>query len=130
MKNCIKAMKNRIILIGFILSVGILISCKKDNDKAADFRDKYVGKYQVVEKRDSYGAIGNIHTVRDTVIEVDFGYSDSTLLVLGREVKLDSTGYYSAYHYGLRMWDDSIWSMYMNGGLGGGVYENYKGHKL
>jgi len=123
-------MINRIILVSLILSLGLLLSCKKENDKANDFRDKYVGRYQVVEKRDSYGAINNIHTVRDTIIEVNLGFSDSTLLVLGREVKLDSSGYYSAYHYGLRLWNDSILSTYMNGGLGGGVYEKYTGYKL
>jgi hypothetical protein len=50
--------------------------------------------------------------------------------VLGREVYLDSTGHYYAYHYSLRLWNDSISSTFMNGGLGCGQYEIYKGYRI
>ncbi len=52
------------------------------------------------------------------------------IIVLGREVCLDSTGWFNAYHYGLHLWNDSIWSYFMNGGLGCGRYEIYYGYRI
>ena len=114
----------------FILVIlSIVASCEKDQE---DFRDQYVDRYQVMETISSYGIYDyNPYTrTRDTVIRVDYGDTDTTLLLLGREIWLDKDGYFSEYHYGCRLWNDSIWSYFMNGGLGGGQYENYVGYRI
>jgi hypothetical protein len=119
------------ILIIMILLVMNLSSCDRENQ--FDFRDKYAGKYQVQEELQSYGfppCGNNFHSLKDTIITVDFGITDSTLIVLGREVQLDSNGFYFAYHYGLHLWNDSISSSFMNGGLGCGRYEIYNGYRI
>lgn len=124
------------ILFMVLVTLGIVaISCHKENDidgpdKPADFRDVYIGKYQVKETINCYGPCFTCYSVRDTIISVNYGLTDSTLSVLGRDVYLDSTGFYSAYHYGLKFWDDSISSNFMNGGLGCGQYELYKGGRI
>jgi|ADurb_Cas_01_Slu_FD_contig_21_698790_length_560_multi_2_in_0_out_0_1 hypothetical protein len=129
-------MIRKILLALALGALGLLaISCHKDNDidepeKPADFRDIYIGKYQVKETINCYGPCGTCYSLRDTVISVNYGLTDSTLSVLGRDVYLDSNGFYSAYHYGLRFWDDSISSNFMNGGLGCGRYESYKGYRF
>jgi hypothetical protein len=122
--------ENRKILMILVLSFLIFSNCEKENE---DFRDNYVGQYQVVEILQSYGfpqCGAPYYSVKDTIITVNYGTTDSTLILLGREVWLDSNGYYYAYHYGLRIWHDSIHSSYMNGGLGCGCYENYKGYRI
>jgi len=116
------------IFYGFIFN-----SCKKDDVKPNDVRAKYIGKYQVHEKISSYGSpeCGEpFNRERDTIISVIYGKTDSTLNVLGRDVYLDSAGNYYAYHYGLRLWNDSIYSYFMNGGLGCGQDEIYNGYKI
>lgn len=121
-----------------LISLGlILYACDKEEqtspDSLNDFRSAYVGDYQVVESVSSYGfpECGDPYSwEKDTIISVEYGNSDSTLKVLGREVLLDSNGSYSAYHYGLRMWNDSINSNFMNGGLGCGLYEGYVGYNI
>lgn len=95
-----------------------------------DIRKNYIGKYQVVEKINSYGPCWTYSSEKDTVIIVDFGITDSTLSVLERDVYLDSLGRFGDYHYGLRLWNDSISSYYMNGGLGCGNYEEYDGYRI
>ncbi|MBA7544930.1 hypothetical protein ES705_37291 [subsurface metagenome] len=127
-------MKTNQLIIG-ILAIGSLyfMSCGKSDSKPSDFRDKYIGKYQVHEWISSYGFpdCGEPYSrERDTIIRVIYGETDSTLIVLGRVVWLDSSGYFSDYHYGLRLWNDSIWSYYMNGGLGCGQIEIYEGYKI
>jgi hypothetical protein len=98
-----------------------------------DFQEKYVGKYQVQEELQNYclpPCDNYYYSLKDTIITVDFGTTDSTLIVLGREVQLDSNGFFYAYHYGLHLWNDSIWSYYMNGGLGWGRFEKYIGFRI
>ena len=128
-------MRKVLLIIGLYTLAIFTISCHKDNDndepvKPADFRDIYIGKYQVKETINCYGPCGTCSSVRDTVISVNYGLTDSTLSVLGRDVFLDSTGFYGAYHYGLRLWDDSISSNFMNGGLGCGQYIWHKGYRF
>ena len=124
-------MRLTIVLTLIIICSGLFFnSCHKDENKSIDFRDKYLGKYQVELSIRCYGPCFTCSSLRDTVIVVDYGLTDSTLSVLGREVSLDSAGYYSAYHYGLRLWNDSISSMFMNGGLGCGQYEVYTGYRI
>jgi hypothetical protein len=111
--------------------LGIIFhSCCKDGDNSPDFREKYVGSYQVKERIACYGPCDTCFSEKDTVIIVNYGLTDSTLNVLGRDVCLDTAGYYASYHYGLRFWNDSISSFYMNGGLGCGQYETYIGTRI
>jgi hypothetical protein len=124
-------MKTNLIIIGiFIITCFYLKSCDKDESNPTDFRTKYVGKYQVHEQIFSYGLGDPINSERDTYISVRYGGTNSTLLVLGREVLLDLSGCFTDYHYYLRLWNDSIYSSFMNGGLGGGQYEIYEGYKI
>jgi hypothetical protein len=124
-------MKRQIILaIGLIFSGVFFDSCKKADHESTDFRNKFTGRYQVTERINCYGLCGTCSSLRDTVIAVNIGLTDSTLNVLGRDVYLDSTGHYYSYHYGLRLWNDSIPSGYMNGGLGCGQYETYIGFRI
>lgn len=105
-------------------------ACSKEEDHANDFRNEYVGKYAVTESINCYGPCGQCSSENDTVIEVRYGLTDSTIIVLGREVCLDSLGSYYAYHYGLRIWNDSISSFFMNGGLGCGQYVVHEGVRI
>jgi hypothetical protein len=124
-------MKQIIRLTAITIFYGILFySCDKDENKPIDFRDKYIGRYQVNEKIDCYGPCSTCSSQKDTVIIVNYGLTDSTLSVLGRDVWLDSTGRYYDYHYGLRLWNDSINSHFMNGGLGCGQHEIYEGYRI
>jgi hypothetical protein len=116
-------------IYSLILSWAILNACD-NNGNDPDFRDQYVGKYQVTEKITCYGPCRTCASLKDTVIIVDYGLTDTTLSVLGRDVFLDSDGFYSAYHYGLWLRNDSIWSYNMNGGLGCGQYENHEGVRI
>lgn len=126
-------MKRRIILYILLFVAFAITACEKGFWKPKDFRDAYVGKYQVTEKLTVYGSplcdLGP-DTEKDTVIIVDYGSKKTTLFVLGREVELDEEGYYYAYRFGLRIWNDSIWSLHMNGGLGCGIYEHYEGYRI
>ncbi len=115
-----------LLISGLVLWAG----CSKDRLKKNDFRNQYVGKYQVVKTVDSYGPCWDLHTKKDTVISVKYGDSDSTLFVLGRDVKLNNNGFYCDYHYSLRIWNDSIRSYFMDGGLGCGNYIKYLGYRI
>jgi hypothetical protein len=115
--------------ISFLFVFMCMISCNKD--KLDDIRKIYIGKYQVVEKISGYGICFPLDLiVKDTVISINYGLTDSTLSVLGRDVYLDSEGFCNQYHYWLRLWNDSISSTFMNGGLGCGKYEKYEGYKI
>jgi hypothetical protein len=119
-----------LLLITIVL---FIFSCKTETTNPSDPRDIYLGEYQTTENISSYGSLecGDPYEYeRDTIIVVTKGQTDSTLLVLGREVYLDSTGRTGAYHYSLRLWNDSIYSFFMNGGLGCGQYEVYRGYKI
>lgn len=114
-----------------VFLVLIMVSCKKDCDnKSPDFRDEFIGKYSCRYTVSCYGPCFTCYSVTDTVISVQYGNSDTTIFVLGREVWLDSTGSYYAYHYGLNFRNDSIFSTFMNGGLGCGQYQSYVGVKI
>ena len=120
---------NRVIGI-LLLSFTAISSCKKECNEPSDFRDEFTGQYQCHETISCYGFCGTCSSERDTIISVTYGNTDSTISVLGREVWLDSADSYYAYHYGLNFRNDSIFSNYMNGGLGCGQYESYVGVKI
>ena len=127
-------MRPQIRLTFFVSVIGLFLNyCSKDENNPTDFRDKYIGQYQVQERISSYGfpECGEPYSrEKDTVISVTYGDTDTTLHVLGREVWLDSTGRYYDYHYVLRLWNDSIYSYFMNGGLGCGQNEIYEGYRI
>ena len=103
-------MKHLRLLFLLLFSIVIFSSCEKEFWKK-DFRKKYVGIYQVTEKLTVYGSPNcplGPDSEKDTVIIVDYGSKKNTLFVLGREVELDEDGYYYAYRFGLRIWNDSI----------------------
>ena len=121
-------------LTAYIVFFGLLIiSCDKNDNEQDDFRDIYIGKYQVHERIISYGGpeCGEPYNYeKDTLISVTYGNTDTTLIVLGREVWLDSNGEYDDYHYGLRLWNDSLYSFFMNGGLACGQNEIHAGYRI
>jgi len=121
------------ILISLIIYLSFgLVSCEKLSDQN-DFRNKYIGKYQVVETRKSFGfpySGKSQVTTKDTVIIVRYGYSDSTLLVLGSEIVLDENDAFFEYYYSIRFFEDSIATYYRSGGLGGGTSQQYNGVRI
>ena len=123
------------IFLSFLLLVCLAgIACKKDEKKPDephyDFRDVFVGKYHITGTISCYGPCSTCFTNVDSVISVFYGSSDSTMYVFGRNVQLDADGYFNDYHYGLRLWNDSISSYYANGGLGCGQNEVFLGNKI
>ena len=71
-------------LFGFLVLICIhFTSCEKVDSLPADFRDAYIGKYQVHEAVRSYGFIEcgePYYKERDTVILVSYGNTDSDLV--------------------------------------------------
>jgi hypothetical protein len=122
-------MKIRSFLLVSALLIFIFTSCEKAFWKK-DYRDKFVGKYQVTEEKRSYGPCGFENYLRDTLIIVDYGNSDSLLVVLGRDVYPDKNGYYRTYDHEVRFRNDSILSRYKFGGLGCGYYITHEGKRI
>lgn len=111
----------------------LFAACGKADEKLTDARNKYIGSYFVHEKIGSYGPPPYVEPFlyeKETIINVLPGETDSTLLVLGREVWLDSNGSYYEYKYGLRLWNDSLRSYYSSGGMGGGMYISHVGYRI
>lgn len=117
-----------------IIFLSILFTgCKKEEAVSDHPVYKYIGRYQTHLKVNSYGSVsGNpgYSYEKDTVISVKPGNTQHSLWVLGREIVLDTAGYFYDYHYSIHLWNDSIISTFMNGGLGGGVYEVYTGYRI
>ena len=74
--------------------------------------------------------MGDCFYEKDTTIHVTAGEGDSTISVLGRTLTIYPDGNYSAYHYGLQFRNDSIFSFFMNGGLGAGTYIRHEGLRI
>ena len=125
-------MKQVLRLTAIILFYGLqFFSCDKDENKPIDFRDKYIGKYQVNEKINCYGICPACTSQKDTIIVVNYGLTDSTISVLGRDLWLDSTGRYAAgYHDYLSLWNDSIYSHFRIGGLGCPTVYIHEGYRI
>jgi hypothetical protein len=115
------------VLFLITITIASYFSCKKE---PVDFRDQFIGKYQVKEQINCYGSCATCASEKDTLISVRYGMSDSSLSVLGRDIKLDINNFYYAYHYGLWLGNDSIYSKFMYGGLGCGQYEIYEGVRV
>jgi hypothetical protein len=122
-------MNLKTLIVGTTVCLGAVFnSCNEE--KTVDFREEYIGDYAVVETTECYGPYNTCFSDKDTVITVSYGLTDTTLNVLDREVWLDSNGRFYDYHYELRLWNDRIYSRFMNGGLGLGQYETYEGYKI
>jgi hypothetical protein len=121
-------MNRFLIIVGFAVLFSIN-SCKKDNT-VKDYRSVFIGTYVVKETTTCYGAMGDCFYEKDTTIHVTAGEGDSTISVLGRTLNIYPDGNYSAYHYGLQFRNDSIFSFFMNGGLGAGTYIRHEGLRI
>ena len=103
------------------------VSIPQPIPETPDFRDSIIGKYSVIEIISCYGPCGACYSTKDTTISVNYGVTDSTYNVLGWDAYLGTTGTYTAYHYGLTFRNDSIFSYFMNGGLGCGQNVSHVG---
>jgi hypothetical protein len=112
----------------------MLNGCASDKDDFTDFRNKYIGKYQVKEMQKNYREPDDdvYSFLRDTIISVNYGNSDSTVEVIGRDVKLNSKGYYSSSYFAMRIWNDSIYcfTIPFEGEDEDGRCEIYSGHRI
>ena len=110
----------------------VLVSSCDNFSSFSDPRDKYVGKYKVVETFSYYGynAPSPSVTIRDTIISVHYGSKKESIAVLGFDIELDKNGYYYIGHFSVRIRNDSIFTSRRNGGLGAGRYEMYKGKRV
>ena len=109
----------------------IIFNCRKEKiNSHLDYRSNFTGKYKTKYQVSCYGPCWTCNTVKDTIISVVSAAADSSITVLGRTFKIDISGEYYSYHYGLTFRHDSIFSTYMNGGLGCGAYETYIGYRI
>jgi len=120
---------NRFLIVVSFTALLLPICCKKD-DTVKDYRSAFIGTYDVKETTNCYGAMGDCFYEKDTIIYVTEGEGDSTISVLGRTVNIYPDGNYSAYHYSLQFRNDSIFSFFMNGGLGAGTYIRHEGKRI
>jgi hypothetical protein len=108
----------------FILLIVFSIGCNQEETVVEiidpDFInliDQYVGEYNVTETFESYGFQGGcpdpIYSQKDTIITITSGNSDTTIIVLGREVSINSLGRYSDYHYDLYI-ENEVYEGYKN----------------
>jgi hypothetical protein len=110
----------------FILAVTCvsgLFSCKYDDAITL----KYVGKYEGRYTSNCYGALGWCHYETDTILSVREGKTAGTYSVLGIEIRPDESGCWYGYHSSICMANDSLFTNSMNGGLGGGLRQSFKG---
>lgn len=117
------------IRIAWLVPAAILvcISCRKEKS-STDFRDAYTGTYKVLLSVNCYGCSTCAYQ-KDTTLQVKKGSSDSSILVLGREIILDAEGRYTESRFGVHLWNDSLYISYLNGTLGCGQREVYQGLK-
>lgn len=122
----------------YLLLLSILfVCCQKDHSPPqppveVDYRDAFVGKYQVQVHTQCYGnpQTCNCNFITDTTFCVNYSL-DSTISFLGKDHTLhadgtiDATGYINAKIVG-----DSIFFYWSNGALGCQVSKIYKGKKI
>lgn len=107
-------------------SLIVLVGCRYDDEVSI----RYIGKYRCVHTSSCYGALGNCYSQQVETLSVRQGATDSTFAVFGGDYYLDAAGCCSGYHFGFCFSGDSLHANFMNGGLGGGVYESYEGVKI
>jgi hypothetical protein len=115
--------------VHFLRSLGVLLllmifSCTHDSVivPLPDDRDAYVGRYAVHQTNNCYGPCDTCHSEEDLILVVDYGNTDSTVIFQNREIPISVIESYYAYHYNLRIKNDSLHTWNMSGGLGCGVY--------
>jgi hypothetical protein len=115
--------------VHFLRGLGILLllmffSCTHDSVifPLPDDRDAYVGKYAVHQTNNCYGPCDTCHSEEDLILVVDYGNTDSTVIFQNHEISISVIESYYAYHYNLRIKNDSLHTWNMSGGLGCGVY--------
>lgn len=117
-------------LVSLILFILSLSACKKDSE-LSDYRFDYVGKYQTLCRVSSYGIYPASYSETDTVLSVDYGSEDSTIIVLGNQIKANINGVsYYFYHGSITINNDTLKAFYMSGGLGGGQNISYEGYRI
>jgi len=110
---------------GFGIALMLTIfSCSRDAVifPLRDDRDAYVGKYAVHQTNNCYGPCDTCHSEEDLILVVDYGNTDSIVIFQNREIPISVIESYYAYHYNLRIKNDSLHTWNMSGGLGCGVY--------
>lgn len=120
---------NRFLVIANFLVLLVLLCCKKD-DMEKDYRSAFIGTYDVKETITCYGSFGDCFYEKDTLVIVTRSDNDSTINVLGRTIAIGPDGITGDYHYGLHFRNDSIFSFFMNGGLGAGTYIRHDGKRI
>jgi len=119
----------KLLYLTFLISICAISACKKEDGKP-DFRDSYIGKYELKEYISCYGSAGSCYSEKDVILSLDYGASDSSLSFVGKDnILLDSDGRFFSYHYAFRIWGDSLYS-YESGPLGGGKNIEYYGAKI
>ena len=113
----------------FLRGLGVLLllmifSCTHDSVivPLPDDRDAYVGKYAVHQTNNCYGPCDTCRSEQDLILVVDYGNTDSTVIFQNHEIPISIIESYYAYHYNLRIKNDSLHTWNMSGGLGCGVY--------
>jgi hypothetical protein len=112
--------------IGFVIAIlpFLYVGCAHEPlpQTIPDDRDAYVGKYAVHQTNNCYGPCDTCHSEEDLILVVDYGNTDSTVIFQNREIPISVIESYYAYHYNLRIKNDSLHTRNMSGGLGCGVY--------
>lgn len=136
-------MKKNVIII-FMLFVTFM-SCKKDtivtepvintSNTTPNWNAQYVGNYKGTWTSQSYsgGTYGSFDS-KDTTIIIGSGSADSSLTTSLNNCSIiyydSSVNSFSIYHGRIDFRNDSMFYNCMNGGLGAGVNETFKGKKL
>ncbi|MBU0487003.1 MAG: hypothetical protein KKD31_03525 [Bacteroidetes bacterium] len=103
-----------------------------------DYQEKLVGNYLVSHRSSAYGAYGTHDTTYTDTLEV-IHYDSTLILVLGDIFEPDSSWRYGDFYSPgghhiisvvFKPWVDSIEAYTMDGGLGGGFNNYYKGVKI
>lgn len=105
-------------------------SCRKDTLPHYE-SSKFVGKYLVTITANKSGQYcqtpANLPT-RTEIIIVDYGNTDSTINVFGKETYLNMEG--NDPKSTLKIWDDTFSFGYSDGPLGCKIYYTYKGERF
>ena len=117
-------MKRRAVLLLMVSTLAA--GCRYDDELSV----KYIGKYRCIHTSSCYGLAGNCYSQTEEIVTVAQGKTDSTYAVFGGDFVIDQDGCCYGYHFGFCLTGDSLHASFMNGGLGGGVYENYEGVKI
>lgn len=113
----------------------LFFSCNKNDENPTDSRDKYIGQYAVWHIINKNGPIEkcgeNYYLKNDTIINVSYGETDTTLNILGRDVYLDSLGWFNTEYFNLKLWDKDI-SIYIENktSIWCTTYQEYQGHRI